>query len=62
MRLSIANYYRHLMITSQEDIQGAFPRELVDDCDNPELFAELAGFRDTFPYKNQNQPVPSVTS
>ena len=25
MRISVANYYRHLMVTSQEDIQGSFP-------------------------------------
>ena len=58
MRLSIANYYRHMMVTSQEDIQGTFPRELADDCDNPELFKELAGFGDAFPYAAQTQPLP----
>ncbi|HVN29761.1 MAG TPA: phytanoyl-CoA dioxygenase family protein, partial [Candidatus Binataceae bacterium] len=44
MRISIANYYRHAMITSQEDIQGSFPRELADDCDDPAQFKTLAGF------------------
>ena len=58
MRLSVANYYRHLMVTSQEDIKGAFNQALADDCDNPELFRELAGFNDEFPYKEQNQPTP----
>jgi ectoine hydroxylase-related dioxygenase (phytanoyl-CoA dioxygenase family) len=58
MRLSVANYYRHLMVTSQEDIQGSFPRELADDCDNPELFRELAGFGDAFPYKEQSDRLP----
>ena len=62
MRLSIANYSRHMMITSQEDIQGTFPRELAEDCDNPELFRELAGFGDGFPYKKQSELVPSVAS
>ncbi len=58
MRLSVANYYRHIMVTSQEDIQGTFERSLADDCDNPELFCLLAGFNDEFPYKDQNQPIP----
>ena len=60
MRLSVANYYRHLMVQSQEDINGTFPRELADDCDAPELFRQLCGFNDAFPYAEQNQPVPSV--
>jgi hypothetical protein len=60
MRISVANYYRHLMVTSQEDIQGSFPRELADDCDDPELFRELAGFSDAFPYQEPGQPVPRV--
>ncbi len=60
MRVSVANYYRHLMVTSQEDIQGAFDRSLVDDCDDPELFSLLAGFQDEFPYKEQSGPIPSL--
>lgn len=62
MRLSIANYYRHLMVTSQEDIQGSFPRELADDCADPAAFRALAGFDDTFPYKVQSQPLPQLAS
>ena len=62
MRLSIANYYRHVMVTSQEDIQGTFPRELADDCDDPELFRALAGFADVFPYAKQNQPIPVLAA
>lgn len=62
MRISVANYYRHLMITSQEDIQGAFDRSLAEDNDNPELFRELAGFADAFPYNTPNQPVPRVAA
>jgi hypothetical protein len=58
MRLSIANYYRHMMVTSQEDIKGSFPRELADDCDRPDEFKTLCGFDDRFPYKSQTQPVP----
>ena len=62
MRLSIANYYRHVMVTSQEDIQGTFPRDLADDCDDPKLFRQLAGFADPFPYAKQNQPIPVLAA
>ncbi len=60
MRISIANYYRHQMVTSQEDIQNHFDRALADDCADPALFRELAGFSDTFPYQRQNQRVPTI--
>ncbi|XOV86461.1 MAG: phytanoyl-CoA dioxygenase family protein [Pseudomonadota bacterium] len=62
MRLSIANYYRHMMVTSQEDISGSFPRELADDCDNPDLFRTLCGFADRFPYQKQSELVPRVAA
>jgi ectoine hydroxylase-related dioxygenase (phytanoyl-CoA dioxygenase family) len=58
MRISVANYHRHVMVTSQEDIQGSFPRELASDCDNPQVFRELAGFDDVFPYKEQPECIP----
>ena len=61
MRISIANYYRHLMVTSQEDIQNGMDRALASDCDDPELFRQLAGFADEFPYRAQSQPVPSLS-
>jgi hypothetical protein len=62
MRLSVANYYRHVAVTSQEDFHGTFPQELADDCDNPELFKKLAGFADKFPYASQTQPIPKAVS
>ena len=62
MRLSIANYYRHHMVTSQEDIHGTFPRQLADDCDDPELFKKLAGFEDRFPYAAQTQAIPALAN
>ena len=62
MRLSIANYYRHHMVTSQEDIHGTFPRQLADDCDDPELFKALAGFEDRFPYAAQTQAIPALAN
>ena len=58
MRISVANYYRHMMVTSQEDLQHAFDHRLADDCCDPALFRELAGFHDEFPYAQANQPVP----
>ncbi|MEM7218992.1 MAG: phytanoyl-CoA dioxygenase family protein [Pseudomonadota bacterium] len=60
MRISIANYYRHVSVSSQEDIRNGFDRALADDCADPALFAKLAGFRDEFPYQAQSQPVPRV--
>jgi hypothetical protein len=62
MRISIANYYRHHMVTSQEDIHGTFPPELADDCCDPALFKTLAGFDDKFPYERQTQAVPFAAS
>ena len=60
MRISIANYYRHVMVTSQEDLKNGFRQELADDCADPALFKELAGFDDEFPYRSQSQPTPRV--
>lgn len=60
MRLSVANYHRHAMITSQEDIQGSFPRDLAADCEDPALFTTLAGFGDPFPYQSQTETVPTA--
>ena len=60
MRISVTNYYRHRMVTSQEDIRGTFPRELAEDCDDPVLFRLLAGFEDRGPYSEQSYPIPRV--
>ena len=60
MRISIANYYRHVTIAPQDEIRGTFPRELADDCDDPDLFRALAGFADEFPYAEQSQELPRV--
>lgn len=58
LRLTIANYYRHAAILPQDDIPNHFPQELAKDCDNPELFTELAGFGS--PYQSQVLPVPKA--
>jgi len=60
MRISVANYYRHAMITSQEDIQGSFPKDIAEDCDDPAAFKTLAGFADVFPYQRQHEILPVV--
>ena len=60
MRISIANYYRHLMVTSQEEYRNSFDRRLAEDCDDPELFKTLGGFADEFPYAQPSQPIPRV--
>lgn len=60
MRLSVANYYRHQSVTSQEELTLLFPRDLAADCTDPEEFATLAGFADRFPYRDQTEVVPRV--
>jgi len=62
MRLSIANYYRHLMVLPQEDIKNGFDRALADDCDDPTLFRALAGFDDVFPYQRQGEKLPRAVT
>lgn len=59
MRLMVAIYHRHLMVTSQEDIKNSFPRELANDCDDPQVFRELAGFDDVFPYVEPHEAIPT---
>lgn len=61
LRLCVTNLYRHLMVTSQEDLRHSLDRSLADDCRNPELFRELAGFNDGFPYVTQRRPVRVVS-
>ena len=58
LRVTIANYYRHAAIQPQDDIANHFPRELADDCRDPALFKELAGFG--APYQSQVLPVPKA--
>ena len=60
MRISIANYYRHMMVTSQEDFRNSFDQKLADDCFDPDVFKTLCGFDDEFPYAKGSQPMPRV--
>ena len=62
LRLSVTNLYRHFMVTPHEDLRHSLDRRLADDCRNPELFRELAGFNDGFPYVRQRKPVRVVSS
>lgn len=58
LRLSIANYYRHLMVLPQEEFRNGFQRPMADDCSDPESFRTLCGFDDPFPYIEQTEAVP----
>ncbi len=60
MRLSVANYYRHMMVLPQEDIRNGFDRSLANDCEDPAMFRTLAGFDDVFPYVTPSESVPQV--
>lgn len=60
LRITVANFYRHLMVTPQEDFRNSVDRGLANDCCNPELFRELAGFNDLFPYSRQLRPIRVV--
>jgi len=48
------------MILPQDDIKNLFPRELADDCDDPDTFNLLAGFADEFPYSQQTERIPRL--
>jgi hypothetical protein len=60
MRLMVDNYYRHLMVTSQEEFCNSFPLELIDDCVDPTEFRQLLGIDDTYPYVEIADPIPTV--
>jgi len=56
LRVTIANYFRHTSISPQDDIPNYFPRELADDCADPDTFKLLAGFGS--PYQSFALPFP----
>ena len=58
LRVTISNFYRHAAIQPQDDIPNHFPKELADDCDDPDTFKQLAGFG--LPYQSQALPVPKA--
>ena len=56
LRITISNYYRHVSISPQDDIPNHFPKELAEDCSNPDTFKPLAGFAE--PSQSQVMPDP----
>jgi hypothetical protein len=60
LRVTISNYFRHATMQPQDDIPNHFPRQLADDCDDPKVFREFAGFGS--PYQTQALPLPRAVS
>ena len=54
-------YHRHKATLPQEDVPGQTTEEMVQDCENPEVYRVIAGLTDQFPYR-EKQPnvVPKV--
>ena len=64
LRISVANYFRHQQVQSQEDLANSFDQSLANNCDDPELFRQLAGFAEG-PYGRdgtQSYPLPTVAA
>ena len=59
LRLTLVNYFRHQAILPQEEIKNGFPCELAEDCVDPDLFCELAGYADVFPFVTQTSTSPT---
>ena len=60
MRISIANYYRHVSVFPQEDFKHSFDPKLADDCSDPALFRRLAGLDSPRPYTKPLSPLPKL--
>ena len=61
LRLGLAVYHRHAATLPQEDVPGQTTEEMVQDCENPEVYRVIAGLTDRFPYREkQSQVVPKV--
>ena len=61
MRLSMVVYHRHSAILPQEYVAGETTEEMVQDCENPEVYRVIAGLTDRFPYREkQSTVVPKV--
>ena len=59
LRLGLAVYHRHAANLPQEDVPGQTTEEMVQDCDNPEVYRVIAGLTDKFPYREtQTEAVP----
>ena len=60
LRLNAVVYYRHQSVLPQENLKVTMKNEAWSDCANPKLMKELIGFKDKFPYEEQNSPVPRI--
>ena len=61
LRLGLAVYHRHAATLFQEDVPGQTTEEMVQDCENPEVYRLIAGLTDRIPYREkQSQPIPKV--
>ena len=61
LRLGLAVYHRHAATLPQEDVPGQTTEEMVQDCENPEVYRVIAGLTDKFPYREkQSEVVPKV--
>ena len=61
LRLGLTVYHRHAIILPQEDLAGQTTEEMVQDCENPEVYRVIAGLTDRFPYREkQSGEIPKV--
>ncbi len=61
LRLGLAVYHRHAATLPQEDVPGQTTEEMVQDCENPEVYRVIAGMTDKFPYREkQTEVIPQV--
>ena len=61
LRLGLSVYHRHAATFSQEDVPGQTTEEMVQDCENPEVYRVIAGLTDKFPYREkQSEVIPKV--
>ena len=58
LRLCAVSYYRHQSVLPQELMKLTMAEANWADCDDPEMMRELIGFDDSFPYFEQNFPLP----
>ena len=62
LRLSMVVYHRHSAILPQEYVAGETTEEMVQDCENPEVYRVIAGLTDRFPYREEQESrvIPKV--
>ena len=62
LRLGMVVYHRHSAILPQEYVAGETTEEMVQDCENPEVYRVIAGLTDRFPYREEQESrvIPKV--